>query len=104
MIRQGRRDLGDSLGNLGFPCPPGTPLPELLLDVLEKPGENVDATDHEKKLEGLRMLTDSSAPCLLQRKFDDFEAGKFLGRLEHVQCSAAFFNIQHAHIYTATYS
>ncbi|CAE7231514.1 W [Symbiodinium pilosum] len=54
------KGLRDSLGNLGFPCPPGTPLPELLLDVLEKPGENVDATDHEKKLEGLRMLTDSS--------------------------------------------
>ena len=31
------KGLRDSLSNLGFLCPLGTPLPELLLDVLEKP-------------------------------------------------------------------
>lgn len=50
--------LRGSLTNLGFPCPEGTPLPELLLDVLELPSENVDS--HKAKLEKLKELSDTS--------------------------------------------
>ena len=51
--------LRDSLTNLGFECPPGIPLPELLLDVLEKPGEGADLEAHEKKLKSLKSLADT---------------------------------------------
>ncbi|CAE7484327.1 W [Symbiodinium natans] len=54
------KGLRDSLSNLGFLCPLGTPLPELLLDVLEKPAAGADREEHEKKLINLRALTDST--------------------------------------------
>ena len=53
--------LRDSLDNLGFNCPPGTPLPELLLDVLEKPLDGGDSQEHDKKLNNLRSLTIDSS-------------------------------------------
>ncbi|CAJ1455733.1 unnamed protein product [Effrenium voratum] len=60
------KELRSSLQGLGFPCPEGTPLPELLLDVLEQPKENEDADAAAKALAGLRKMSDTSAPELTE--------------------------------------
>ncbi|CAK9025730.1 Protein white [Durusdinium trenchii] len=56
--------LRSSLAGLGFACPISTPLPELLLDLLEIPGEAEspgDATEHRAKLAKLRQMSDSAS-------------------------------------------
>ena len=50
--------LRGSLSSLGFRCPEGTPLPELLLDVLELPTEDVEG--HRAKLLKLKELSEAS--------------------------------------------
>lgn len=51
--------LRGSLGGLGFTCPEGTPLPEILLDVLEVPAEEAVRAAHAEKLQKLKKLSDS---------------------------------------------
>ena len=48
-----------SLSNLGFTCPEGTPLPEVLLDLLELPEKEEARADHKEKLVQLKKLSDS---------------------------------------------
>ena len=51
-------NLRTSLSDLGFSCPHGTPLPELLLDVLEPPAEPAASAVHREKLAKFRQLSD----------------------------------------------
>ena len=49
-------NLRASLSNLGFSCPQGVPLPELLLDVLESP-EGAEGAGHRERLVKLKQLS-----------------------------------------------
>ena len=49
--------LRNSMSGLGFQCPDGIPLPELLLDVLERPGSAEEQQEQRKRLHQLRTLT-----------------------------------------------
>ena len=51
-------NLRSSLSNLGFACPEGTPLPELLLDLLEMPADESVRPAHSEKLEKLKKLSE----------------------------------------------
>ena len=51
-------NLRTSLSDLVFSCPQGTPLPELLLDVLEPPAEPAASAVHREKLAKFRQLSD----------------------------------------------
>ena len=51
--------LRGSLGGLGFTCPEGTPLPEILLDVLEVPADEAVRAAHAEKLQKLKKLSDT---------------------------------------------
>ena len=51
--------LRGSLGGLGFTCPEGTPLPEILLDLLELPTEEASRAAHTEKLQKLKKLSDT---------------------------------------------
>ena len=51
--------LRGSLGNLGFTCPEGTPLPEVLLDLLELPEKEEARAAHKEKLVQLKKLSDT---------------------------------------------
>jgi len=53
--------LRGSLSNLGFACPQGVPLPELLLDVLELPSDESEKTAHTEKLKELKQLSDKAS-------------------------------------------
>ncbi|CAK9001110.1 unnamed protein product [Durusdinium trenchii] len=52
--------LRSSLSSLGFACPTGTPLPELLLDVLEVPKEEEEISSYRNKLEKLKQMSDTA--------------------------------------------
>ena len=47
------------MSSLGFACPTGTPLPELLLDVLEVPKEEEEISSYRNKLEKLKQMSDT---------------------------------------------
>ena len=51
--------LRGSLGGLGFTCPEGTPLPEILLDLLEVPAEEAARAAYTEKLGKLKQLSDT---------------------------------------------
>ena len=51
--------LRGSLGSLGFTCPEGTPLPEILLDLLEVPAEEAARAAYTEKLGKLKQLSDA---------------------------------------------
>ena len=51
-------NLRSSLSNLGFACPEGTPLPEVLLDLLEMPADESVRPAHSEKLEKLKKLSE----------------------------------------------
>ncbi|CAE7280654.1 W [Symbiodinium sp. CCMP2592] len=53
--------LRGSLGGLGFTCPEGTPLPEILLDLLEVPAEEASRAAHTEKLQKLKKLSDTTS-------------------------------------------
>ena len=53
-------NLRSSLSNLGFACPEGTPLPEVLLDLLEMPADESVRPAHSEKLEKLKKLSEPS--------------------------------------------
>ncbi|CAJ1354662.1 unnamed protein product [Effrenium voratum] len=50
-------NLRGSLQGFGFFCPEGVPLPELLLDALERPSDPEERKAHELRLQNLRGLT-----------------------------------------------
>jgi len=52
------KSLRGCLKQLGFACPEGIPLPELLLDVLEIPGDEAEKEAHVGKLKELKQLSD----------------------------------------------
>ncbi|CAE7893568.1 W [Symbiodinium microadriaticum] len=52
--------LRGSLGSLGFTCPEGTPLPEILLDLLEVPAEEAARAACTEKLGKLKQLSETS--------------------------------------------
>ncbi|CAE7757565.1 W [Symbiodinium sp. CCMP2456] len=52
--------LRGSLGGLGFTCPEGTPLPEILLDLLEVPAEEAARGAYTEKLQKLKQLSETS--------------------------------------------
>ena len=51
--------LRGSLGGLGFTCPEGTPLPEILLDLLEVPAKEAARAAYTEKLGKLKQLSDT---------------------------------------------
>ena len=53
--------LRASLHDLGFQCPDGVPVPELLLDALEKPDSTEEQQQHRTRLHQLRQLTQRDA-------------------------------------------
>lgn len=74
-------NLRASLNGLGFSCPAGVPLPELLLDILEPPGEAAQAAAHRDRLRKLKQFSHaesamkgSSEPAIDSTKATDSRA------------------------------